>query len=71
MLSFSAGEEVDDAEEEGVRRIEKTGRPMKRWQDLGPQQKRAKSQKLFDELKRTAKTRQISPVKLVGGLLRR
>ena len=49
----------------------KSGRPIKRWGSLGPQQKRAISQKLFDELKRTAEERQVAPVKLVGGLLRR
>ena len=62
---------ADDGEEEEVHRMGRTGRPMKDWASLGPQQKRAKTENLYQELKRTAEARQVSPVKLVGSLLRR
>ena len=44
---------------------------MKEWSELGPQQKRAKTQKIYDEIKKTAEERNVAPEKMVGGLLRR
>ena len=62
------GEVASDEEEEIVRRV---GPHQKDWDQLGPQQKRKKGQKLFDELNRTAKKRKIEPVRMVGSLLQR
>ena len=47
------------------------GPPFKPWDSLGPHQKRMQSQKVFDELKRTATARDIDPGRLTGTLLHR
>ena len=49
----------------------KLGAPMKEWEDLGPHQKRKETQKIFDEIKKTAQARKVEPVRLVGTMLRR
>jgi hypothetical protein len=61
-------DDAEDAHEEGMRR---TGPPEKNWQDLGPRQKKRKSQKVFDELKKTAASGGVAPVQIVGSLLHR
>ena len=47
------------------------GPPLKSWESLGPHQKRMQSQKVFDELRKTATARDIDPGRLTGTLLHR
>ena len=61
---------VED-EEDITRQVRKQGPGLKEWDQLGPQQKRKKSQVLFNELKRTSETRVVHPVRMVGSLLHR
>ena len=49
----------------------KQGAPMKEWDSLGPHQKRKQSQRVFDELKKTANARKVEPERLAGTLLHR
>jgi hypothetical protein len=69
---LEADEEADDEEEdEEVREPLKQGAPMKDWNALGPGGKRKQSQKAFDELKKTARARNVEPERLAGTLLHR
>ena len=61
----------DDQNDEVVRQVKRVGPRQKMWEELGPQQKRKQSQKLFDELKKVSETRGVEPVRMVGNLLHR
>ena len=80
IVFFNEGGHVyEDSEDEGedgpslvqIPVHEKQGAPMKDWDSLGPLQKRRVSQRAFDELKRTAKARNINPQRLAGSILHR
>ena len=58
-----------DDDEGGHQVRAKQGAPIKCWDSLGPHQKRLQSQKVYDELKKTASARNIEPERLTGTLL--
>ena len=47
------------------------GREKKKWEDLGSDRKRKVTQKVYDELEKTAEDRRIEPAQLAGSLLHR
>ena len=59
------------AEDEEICEPLKQGAPMKVWNSLGPEGKRKESQKALDELKKTARARNVEPERLAGTLLHR
>ena len=65
-------EDAEYDDDEGGHQVRaKQGAPIKCWDSLGPHQKRLQSQKVFDELKKTASARNIEPARLTGTLLHR
>ena len=72
MSSFFHFADNDEPEEVGIsRRVRHQGPTLKDWDSLGPQQKRKKSQRLMDELRKTSNERNVDPIMMAGSLLHR
>ena len=64
MVDFGDPDEIH-------RQVKKLGPRQKKWEELGPQQRRSVTQGLYDDMKKVAVCRGVDPVKLAGSLLHR
>ena len=70
QLDGGCDEQEEDDQETCEDRC-RTGPPKKSWLQLGPRQKKRRSQMLFDALKKTSEESGVQPVQVVGSLLHR
>jgi hypothetical protein len=66
LLDESAEDEVQP-----VPVVSKSGAQKKSWENLGQERKRSETQKIVDELQKTAQARNVEPIRLIGTVLHR